>query len=206
MLPRQATRREFAPSTCVLHRRRALRETGGFEPHLGRGQAWHLWSRFVDRLPADAVPVISARVAGPDVLPERRFDLLLVRLGSEARARRRQRRARAHLARGDIGLAGQDFGRAWNLGLSVETYHRAIAAISEHSRRHAAELVALGAGEVEPHLRGAFRRIARGAEARRTLALRGHRHALRTLYSEEDRRGSDHARSYGWREETSAAH
>jgi len=60
--------------------------------------------------------------------------------------------------------------------------------------------VALGGAEVEPHLRGVYRRIARGAEARRTLALRTHRHALRTLYGEAEARGRERARRLGWHE------
>lgn len=203
VLPRQASRSEFVPSAAVLHRRRALLDVGGFEPHLGRGQSWDLWSRFVDRLRADAVPVLSARVGGDDAAPERRFDLLLVRLGNLARAQRQRAKARRHLARGDVRLAAQAFGRAWNLGLAVEDYVPAIAAVSEHSRSLAADLVALGGGEVEPHVRGAYRRIARGAEARRTLALRTHRHALRTLYREAEARGCERARRFGWQDEPS---
>lgn len=201
VLPRQANRSEFVPSGAVLHRRRALLEIGGFAPHLGRGQTWDLWSRFVDRLRADAVPVLSARVGGDDVSPERRFDLLLVKLGNQARARRSQRKARQHLARGDARLAAQAFGRAWNLGMSVEAYVPAIASVAEYSRSLAADLVALGGGEVEPHVRGAYRRIARGAEARRKLALRTHRHALSTLYRDAEARGRERARRFGWREE-----
>jgi hypothetical protein len=198
VLPRQTAAREFAPAAAVLHRRRAVLDVGGFEPHLGRAQAWHLWSRFVERTRADAVPVLSARVAGDDASPERRFDLLLVRLGNRARAHRSERKGRGHLARGDVDLAARAFGRAWNLGLPVETYVRAIASLAEQSRRRAGDLVALGAGEVEPHVRGPFRRIARGAEARRILALRMHRHALRTLYREADARGRETARRLGW--------
>jgi len=204
VLPRQATGREFAPSASVLHRRRSLLAVGGFEPHLGRGQAWHLWSRFVDRLRSDAVPVLSASVGGDDASPERRFDLLLVRLGSQARARRRHRKARRHLARGDVRLGAAELGRAWNLGLPVEDYLPGVAAVAGRSRRLAADLVALGAGELEPYVRGAFRRIARGAEARRALALRSHRHALRTLYREAEKRGRERARRFGWRDEADA--
>jgi len=203
VLPREARHAEFAPCAAVLHRRRALVEVGGFEPHLGRGQAWHLWSRFVDRLRADAVPVLTARVEADDAAPARRFDLLLVRLGSVARARRHHRRARAHLARGDASLAARALGQAWNLGLAAEAYVASAAAVAEHSRSLAADLVALGAGEVEPHVRGVFRRIARGAEARRTLARRTHRHALRTLYREAEARGRARARAFGWRDESS---
>jgi len=201
VLPREANRSEFVPSAAVLHRRRALLDVGGFEPHLGRGQAWHLWNRFVDRLRADAVPVLSARVGGDDASPQRRFDLLLVKLGNRARARRRHRKAHEHLDRGDVRLATQDLGRAWNLGLSPKEYVPGIARVAEHSRSLAADLVALGGGEVEPHVRGVFQRIARGAEARRTLALRTHRHALRTLYHEEEQRGLGRARAFGWRDD-----
>jgi len=200
VLPRQASRSEFVPSTAVLHRRRALLDVGGFEPHLGRGQSWDLWSRFVDRLRADAVPVLSARVTDDDATPERRFDLLLVKLGNLARARRQHAQGRRHLARGDVRLAAQAFGRAWNLGIPVEIQLSAVAAVAGHSRRLAADLVALGGAEVEPHLRGVYRRIARGAEARRTLALRTHRHALRTLYGEAEARGRERARRLGWHE------
>jgi hypothetical protein len=201
VLPRQASRDEFAPSAAVLHRRRALVDVGGFEPHLGRGQAWDLWSRFVGRLRADAVPVLSARVGGDDAAPERRFDLLLVKLGHRARAHRCRAQGRRHLARGDVRLAAQAFGRAWNLGLPVEAYVPAIAAVAEHARSLAADLVALGGAEVEPHVRGPFQRIARGAEARRRMALRTHRHALRTLYRDAEARGLERARRFGWRED-----
>ncbi|HKJ23972.1 MAG TPA: hypothetical protein VKB65_04065, partial [Myxococcota bacterium] len=201
VLPRQASRSEFAPAAAVVHRRRALLDVGGFDPDLGRGQAWDLWSRFVERLRADAVPVLSARVGGDDAAPERRFDLLLVKLGNLARARRHGAKARRHLERGDVRLAAQVFGRAFNLGLPIEEFVPAIAAVAGRSRSLAADLVALGGAEVEPHVRGPFQRIARGAEARRTMALRTHRHALRGLYREAEARGRARARRFGWRDD-----
>lgn len=198
LLPRQAARAEVAPDSCVLVRRRDLLALGGFDPALGRGQSWHVWRQLVDRLAADAVPVLSARVAGDDVSPRRRFDLLLVRRGTLARAHRRHRRARRHLARGDVALAAAELGRAWNLGLEPAPYVATLARVAEHSPSLAADLAALGAAEVEPLVRGAFRRIARGAEARRILAVRSHRHALRLRYEEADRRGRERAGSLGW--------
>jgi len=198
VLPRQAAHDEFVPSSCVLHRRRDLLRTGGFDPALGRGQAWHLWRRFVERLGSDSVPVLSALVCCDDVSPERRFDLLLVRRGAMARARRWHRKARRQIARGDARLATHDLTRAWNLGLEVAPFVSGVAAVAQRSPRLAADLVALGAGEVEPCLRGRFQRIARGAEARRQLAIRTHRQALRTRYREADRRGRDQARRLGW--------
>lgn len=198
VLPRQAATHEFAPASCVLVRRRDLQRTGGFDPALGRGQSWHLLRRFVEALSADAVPVPSVRVAADDLSTERRFDLLLVKRGTLARARRWHRKARRHLSRGDVRLAAQDLGRAWNLGLEVEPYLTGIAGVAAHSRGLAGNLVALGGAEVAPHLRGAFHKIARGAEARRLLALRMHRHALRTRYGEAEGRGLDRARRCGF--------
>jgi len=200
VVPRQAANEEFVPASCVLVRRRELLVSGGLDPALGHGQAWHLWRRLVERRPVDPVPVLSAQVGSDDVSPERRFDLLLVKRGGLARARRWHRKARRHLDRGDVRLAAADLGHAWNLGLDVEPYLAAVAAVAQHSQRTAASLVALGAGEAEPHLRGAFQRIARGAEARRELAIRMHRHALRMRYDQADQRGLERARSLGWLE------
>lgn len=197
LLAREAAGCGLAPTPCVLHGRRALRTTGSFEPELGRAQDWHLWRRIMDRFAVDHVPIVSAEVPVEEDRLEHRFDALLVRLQWEARARRWQQRAHARLAQGDPGLASLFLARAWNLGLGVEPFVATLTAIAGRSRQRAGDLVDLAAGEVESFVRGPFRAIARGSQARRTLARHGHLRELRVRYAEAAARGLDRARRHG---------
>jgi len=194
VLPREAARTEFAPTPCVLHRRRALLRTGCFEPALGYGQGWHLWRRFADRLAASPVPVPTMALAAEDASPERRFDRLLVRQSAAARAGRWHRRGRRALARGEVEMGALCLARAWNQGLDVERYAAGLAAVAGPAPVLAGELVALAAEEIGPFVRGPYARIARGARARRRLTRRaGHRLVAR--YAEAARRGERRARA-----------
>ncbi len=175
---RTVSRHPFAPAACVVHRRRGLADTGLFDPELSVVHAWHLWRRLALRggLAGVAASTVACggvgRSAWAPISDESRFHVLLARLEWEARGERLVRRSERRLQAGDALEAMRDLERAWWLGVDPERFVAGLARLARVESALAVRLVRMAGAALGVHLGGAWKRIARGAEARRALDQR----------------------------------